>query len=105
MNITTFEELMTLLNIIVEKGYTILLDDRVAVLCDNCIKNDFHFLDPDTFRDGGYDIEQGKNGCVFYMRPSKEGELLHWIDIIWYQRLRVGDLSRGAIEIEPMDLN
>ncbi|MCQ2370511.1 MAG: hypothetical protein MJ058_00470 [Akkermansia sp.] len=105
MNITTFEEMMAVLKIVEEKGYSILLDDRVADLRDDRIENDFHFLDPDTFRDGGYDIEQGKNGCVFYMRPSKEGELLHWIDIIWYQRLRVGDLSRGEIEIEPMELN
>lgn len=103
MNITTFEELMTVLKIVEERGYTILLDDRVAEFRDNRLENDFHFLEPEMFREGGYDIEQGKNGCAFYMRPSKEGELLHWIDIIRYQRLRVGDLSSGEVEIEELD--
>ncbi len=103
MNITTFEELMTLLNIIVEKGYTILLDDRVADLCDNRIKNDFHFLDPDTFREGGYVIEPDLDGNSFSLHPADDDYLFHWIDIIQYQQLRVGDLSRGEVEIEELD--
>lgn len=102
MNITTFEELMAVLKIVTDKGYSILLDDCVADLRDNRIENDFHFLDAETFREGGYDIEQGKDGCAFYMRPSKEGELRHWIDVFQYQRLRVVDLARGEVEIEEM---
>ena len=105
MNITTFEEMMAVLKIVEEKGYSILLDDRVADLRDDRIENDFHFLDPDTFRDGGYDIDPGDNGNAFSLHPSNDDYLFHWIDIIWYQRLRVGDLSRGEIEIEPMELN
>lgn len=102
MNITTFEELMTVLQIVTDKGYSFLLDDRLAYLRDGGIDNDCVLFTADMFREGGYDIEQGKDGCAFYMRPSKEGELRRWIDIIQYQRLRAVDLARGEVEIEEM---
>lgn len=69
------------------------------------IENECNFLDPDTFREGGYDIDPGDNGNAFSLHPANDDALFHWIDIIRYQRLRVGDLSRGEIEIEPMELN
>lgn len=103
MNITTFEEMMAVLKIVTDKGYAFLLDDQLAYFREGGIDNDCVLFTADMFREGGYVIEQGKDGCAFYMRPSKEGELRRWIDIIQYQRLRVGDLSRGEVEIEEMD--
>ena len=105
MNITTFEELMAVLKIVEDKGYSILLDDRLASLNDDGIENEFDCIDAEIFREGGYDIDPGDNGNAFSLHPANDDALFHWIDIIWYQRLRVGDLSRGEIEIEPMDLN
>lgn len=67
------------------------------------IENECNFLDPDTFRAGGYDIDPGDNGNAFSLHPANDDALFHWIDIIWYQRLRVGDLSRGEVEIEELD--
>ena len=105
MNITTFEELMAVLKIVTDKGYSILLDDRVAILRQDGagIENDCLLFTADMFHRGGYDIQHGKDGCAFYLEPTKEGELPHWIDIIQYQRISAVDLTCGEAEIEEMD--
>ena len=67
------------------------------------IENECYFLDPDTSRAGEYVIAHGLDGNSFSLHPSDDDYLFHWIDIIRYQRLRVGDLSRGEAELGEMD--
>ncbi len=103
MNITTFEELMAVLKIVTDKGYSILLDDRLAYLRDDGIENEFDCIDAEMFSEGGYTIDSCDNGNAFSLHSADDDVLFHWIDIIQYQRLRVGDLSRGEVEIEELD--
>ena len=63
------------------------------------IENEFDCIDAEIFREGGYDIDPGDNGNAFSLHPSNDDALFHWIDIIRHQRLRVGDLSRGEVEM------
>lgn len=100
-----YEKLCKTLEGVARKGYSILLDDRVAILRQDGagIENDCLLFTADMFHRGGYDILPGKDGCAFYLEPTKEGELPHWIDIIQYQRTRAVDLTCGEAELGEMD--